>query len=96
MEGSKQILVKFLTPYCVYTLAINNMASVYIKKKDYKAATEWANKAIQADAKLGAAYVNRGIAKQMLKDEDGACADWKKAAEFGAAEGKRYTSGFCD
>ena len=68
----------------------------YIKKKDYKAATEWANKAIQADAKLGAAYVNRGIAKQMLKDEDGACADWKKAAEYGIAEGKRYKSGFCD
>ena len=79
-----------------YTLAMNNMASAYIKKKDYKSATEWANKAIQADAKLAAAYVNRGIAKQMLKDEEGACADWKKAAEYGTAEGKRYTSGFCD
>jgi hypothetical protein len=32
----------------------------------------------------------------MLRDEDGACADWKKAAEYGAIEGKRYTSGFCD
>jgi hypothetical protein len=51
---------------------------------------------LQVDAKLGAAYLNRGIAKQMLKDEDGACADWKKASELGTSEGKHYSSGFCD
>jgi Tfp pilus assembly protein PilF len=75
---------------------MNNMASVYIKKKDYKSAVDWANKAIQADAKCGAAYLNRGIAKQMLKDEDGACTDWKKASELGVAEGKNYSAGLCD
>jgi tetratricopeptide (TPR) repeat protein len=79
-----------------YILAVNNMSSAYIKKKDYKAATEWANKALLIDGKLGSAYLNRGIAKQMLKDEDGACADWKKAAQFGITEGKRYSAGFCD
>jgi tetratricopeptide (TPR) repeat protein len=79
-----------------YILAINNIASVYIKKKEYKAAADWADKAIQLDATLGSAYLNRGIAKQMLKDEDGACADWKKAAEFGVSEGKTYSAGLCD
>ena len=79
-----------------YILAINNIAASYIKNKDYKAASEWADKALQIDGKSGAAYLNRGIAKQMLKDEDGACADWKKAAEFGVTEGKSYAAGFCD
>jgi tetratricopeptide (TPR) repeat protein len=79
-----------------YILAINNIASVYIKKKEYKAAADWADKAIKLDATLGSAYLNRGIAKQMLKDEDGACADWKKAAEYGVSEGKSYSAGLCD
>ena len=33
----------------------------------------------------GYAYMNRGIAKEMLKDLDGACcADFNKAAQLGA------------
>jgi hypothetical protein len=32
----------------------------------------------------------------MLKDEEGACADWKKSVEYGSVEGKRFSSGFCD
>ena len=72
------------------------MASAYIKKKDYKAAVEWANKAIQTDSKMGAAFVNRGIAKQLLKDENGACEDWKKAKDLGVSEGKSFSSGLCD
>ena len=79
-----------------YILAMNNMASVFIKKKEYKTAVEWCNKAVLLDEKAGAAYLNRGIAKQMLKDEEGACADWKKAAELGFAMGKNYSSGLCD
>ena len=48
------------------------------------------------DDKAGTCYVNRGIAKQMLKDEAGACADWKQAAKLGATVGKNYSSGLCD
>lgn len=79
-----------------YIPALNNMASAYIKKKDYKSAVEWSNKAITLDSKSGNSYINRGIAKQMLKDEEGACADWKKAAELGVALGRGYSSGLCD
>ncbi len=79
-----------------YVLAMNNIASAYIKKQDYKAAEEWCTKAIFLDEKAGACYLNRGIAKQMLKDEAGACADWKKAAELGMEIGKSYSSGLCD
>lgn len=79
-----------------YVPAMNNMASAYIKKKDYKAAMDWCNKAIQANSASGASYVNRGIARQMLHDEEGACADWKKAAELGVSVGRSYSAGLCD
>ena len=79
-----------------YVLAMNNIASAYIKKQDYKTAEEWCTKALFLDEKSGACYLNRGIAKQMLKDEAGACADWKKAAELGIPVGKNYSSGLCD
>ena len=79
-----------------YVLAMNNMASAYIKKQDYKAAADWCTKAIFIDDKAGASYVNRGIARQMLKDEEGACADWKKAVTLGFDVGKNYSAGVCD
>lgn len=79
-----------------YPLALNNLASVFIKKQDFKSALDWSNKALNADVNLGAAYLNRGIAKQMLRDEEGACVDWKKASELGIPEGKRYHSSYCN
>ncbi|MBS1646628.1 MAG: tetratricopeptide repeat protein [Bacteroidetes bacterium] len=79
-----------------YVSAMNNMAAAYIKKQDYKAASDWCNKALIVDENVGAIYVNRGITKQMQKDEEGACADWKKAASLGAATGKNYAAGLCD
>lgn len=79
-----------------YVLAMNNMASACIKKKDFTKAAEWCNKALVIDEDATACYINRGIAKQMLKDEDGACADWKQAAKLGMALGKSYSAGLCD
>jgi tetratricopeptide (TPR) repeat protein len=54
-----------------------------------------ATRAIALDPNYAAAYVNRGMAKEMLRDLDGACADWKKANELGAKEGKTYYSTNC-
>jgi tetratricopeptide (TPR) repeat protein len=79
-----------------YVLAMNNMASACIKKKDFTKASEWCNKALVIDEDAAACYINRGIAKQMLKDEEGACADWKQAAKLGMALGKSYSAGLCD
>jgi len=79
-----------------YVLAMNNMASACIKKKDFTKAAEWCNKALVIDEDAAACYINRGIAKQMLKDEEGACADWKQAAKLGMALGKSYSAGLCD
>jgi Flp pilus assembly protein TadD len=47
-----------------------------------------ATRAIELDPKNGPAYYNRGIASQMLREEDNSCNDWKKALELGV-EGAR-------
>ena len=39
----------------------------------------------------GYAYLNRGIAKEMLRDNIGACEDWKKATQLGVESAKNYT-----
>ncbi|MHB8260417.1 MAG: tetratricopeptide repeat protein [Bacteroidia bacterium] len=79
-----------------YVLAMNNLASAYIKKKEYKTAADWCTKALFIDENAGVCYINRGIARQMLKDEEGACADWKQAAKLGVEIGKNFSSGLCD
>jgi|ERR1700757_4354367 len=79
-----------------YVLAMNNLASAYIKKQDFKSAESWCTKALFIDENAAAVYINRGIARQMLKDESGACSDWKQAAKLGMAVGKNYSSGLCD
>jgi Tfp pilus assembly protein PilF len=70
------------------SFAYNNLASIAIKEKDYKKAKSMAARAIELDPKNGPAYYNRGIASQMLREEDNSCNDWKKALELGV-EGAR-------
>ncbi len=47
-------------------------------------------KAIGLNPEFGEAYYNRGIAKEMLRDPDGAMKDWKKAAELGVKNALEY------
>jgi len=39
--------------------------------------------------------MNRGISKEMLRDEQGACTDWRKALEMGIEEAIEYITD-CD
>jgi tetratricopeptide (TPR) repeat protein len=60
----------------------------------YDEAVQDCDAAISKDPEYAYAYYNRGIAKEMLRDLDAACADWQKAASMGvdiAAEYKRVT-----
>ena len=54
-----------------------------------------AEKAISLDKNFADAYVNRGMAKEMLRDLEGACEDWHKAKELGSELGKSYNSANC-
>jgi tetratricopeptide (TPR) repeat protein len=76
--------------------AFNNLASVALKQKDYKKAKDMAGKAIELNTNNGAAYFNRGIARQMLREEDGSCADWKKAADLGVSAAKSFMNTDCN
>jgi tetratricopeptide (TPR) repeat protein len=71
------------------------LSGIYFKKEDYKKALEMADKAIKMDKENAAAYVNRGMAKEMLRDMNGACEDWLKAKELGSEMGKIYYAGNC-
>ena len=75
--------------------AFNGLASVFIKEKEYKKATDMATKAILLNSKNGPAYYNRGIAKQMLRDDTGCCEDWRKALELGVTMAKAFIGVDC-
>jgi tetratricopeptide (TPR) repeat protein len=77
------------------SFAYNNLASIAIKNKDYKKAKELATRSIDLDQKNGPAYFNRGIARQMMREEEGCCADWKKALQFGVEGAKVYINASC-
>lgn len=76
--------------------AYNNLASVAIKQQDYKRAKDLAGKAIELNEKNGPAYYNRGIARQMLREEDGSCGDWKKALELGVSSAQSFINTDCN
>ena len=40
--------------------------------------------------------LNRGITKEMLRDEEGACEDWSKARKLGLQQGKTYYINNCE
>ena len=76
--------------------AYANLASIQILKKEYQKALEHADVAISIDKYYGVAYLNRGIAKEMLRDMKGACEDWQKAKDLGVDLGKSYYSTNCN
>lgn len=76
--------------------AYNNLSSIAIRNKDYKKARELADRAISFDPQNGPAYYNRGIARQMLREEEACCEDWKKAAGLGVTGAKSFISASCN
>ena len=76
--------------------AYANLASIHILKKEYQKALENADVAVSIDKYYGVAYLNRGIAKEMLRDMKGACEDWRKAQDLGIDLGKSYYSTNCN
>jgi tetratricopeptide (TPR) repeat protein len=86
----------FLISYCDFKPTTAEPAQDYYKigfdkywyKKDYKGAIDDFTKAIELNPKYAGAYFYRGFCKSKLKDKEGACLDWKKAAELGSADAK--------
>jgi tetratricopeptide (TPR) repeat protein len=60
--------------------------------KDYNGSIDASSKAIKLNPNYGAAYLNRGTAKEMVRDQIGACDDWDKAFKLGMIQAKNYLS----
>ena len=78
-----------------YSPAASNISGIYFQKEEYQKALEYANKAIQINNRNASAFVNRGLAREMLRNMNGACEDWRKAKELGAELGRKYYSENC-
>lgn len=61
----------------------NDRASHLIRNENFKDALVDLDKAIEIEPDFSKAYFNRGIAKEMLRDEEGACLDWEYAFFLG-------------
>ena len=84
------------TVQCSMHENILTFKAFYHNSKKYSDAIASFNKAIKLDENYAKAYLNRGISKQMLRDEDGACSDWNKAKEFGITIAKKYLESDCE
>jgi tetratricopeptide (TPR) repeat protein len=96
LDEAKKDFEEVLTKDPKNSNAFNNLASVALKQKDWKKAKDMSSKAIELNANNGPAYFNRGIARQMLREEDGSCADWKKASDLGVSAAKTFMNTDCN
>ncbi len=64
----------------------NDRASHLIRTDQFKDALTDLDKAIELKPDFSKAYYNRGIAKEMVRDEQGACLDWEYAFFLGYAQ----------
>ena len=63
--------------------------------EDWENAINAADQAINLDPNYTYAYYNRAIAKEMMRDLEGACSDWMKASELGLDAARIYFSSTC-
>lgn len=100
---------QYLNAIETYTVAINlntgdELSDIYAnrgfaqnKLDNYLNAIQDFNKAIEIDKLNTLAYLNRGIAKEMVDDDlNGACIDWRKAAELGNKKALKWVNDDCN
>lgn len=68
-------------------------AAVLIDLEEYVAAIEKCDAALKINPNLMEAYFNRGIAKEMTRDLEGACLDWQRAFVLGSQRAIEYLNG---
>ena len=77
--------------YQVYS----NKGYVLYKQKKYEEAIQCFNLALQYNPQYGEAYLHRGNTKELMKNADGACEDWQKAADLGVEKALEYINKQC-
>ena len=71
------------------------MGTSLIKLERYNEAIVALSKAIELNPDYGEAYLNRGNAREMIRDVRGACLDWKQAINLGQIQAKSFVI-FCE
>ena len=66
-----------------------------MNKKELEDAVRDFDKTIELDSSFVDALMNRGKAKMMLLDKEGACSDWKKALELGDSKASELMKQNC-
>lgn len=69
-------------------------ANCYVGMDKWKEAMNDYNKAVELKMMDPLLFANRGNLRKMMKDDNGACADWKQAEQLGATNLKEKTK-FC-
>lgn len=84
------IMGKLASPY-----SFNNLGHAYRELNQMDSAFKYFDKAIVSKPKFPEAFFERGKAKQQMKNQDGACADWNMALQQGYADTAKIISNYC-
>lgn len=88
-------LERYLMEFNIDFESYNLIGICKFNLKDYSAAIDYYNSAINLNLNFKSAYRNRGIAKEKINDFNGACLDWKKAFELGCIDCKDWYYKLC-
>tara|TARA_B100000427_G_C15194999_1_gene457700 strand:+ start:38 stop:325 length:288 start_codon:yes stop_codon:yes gene_type:complete len=72
-----------------------NRGNAKVGLDNYGAIADY-TKAIELDPNYAVAYSNRGISKENVGDLNGACSDWRKAANLGHTNSKNWIANDCN
>ncbi|MFO7723858.1 MAG: tetratricopeptide repeat protein [Bacteroidales bacterium] len=78
-----------------FSAAWNTRGNCYYAQGDYTSAESDYSLALSIDPSLYLALYNRGVCREMLRDERGACEDWKSAGENGVPAAAAYYNQIC-
>lgn len=106
---SAGLLYNYLNMYQNSLIVLNNLITINPGKTDYFVARIEAyeglfdymgmvkdcNSALDLDPSNGLVFYKRGLAKNNLKDNSGACSDWNNAVKFGYFEANEYIHTEC-
>ena len=62
---------------------------------NYQAAIADYDKAIEINPQLASAFLNRGVARELVNDLDGACRDWSKVVDLGNERPAEWVKNQC-
>lgn len=79
-----------------YPPAWNTSGNVFYRNKDYQKAEADYSMAISLAPDLWKAYYNRALSREMQRNDQGACDDWKKAGANGVKEAKEQFRQNCE